>query len=128
MKLTCCLECRYDFFYKNGVPRWRGTGYYYSRFRPGLGVRRQFIFFYASILTWAAQTVLVFLAVLSTGLHYVIQRINYKRDLARIEYIISQAKQAAWGPKLLPVGGRRKVGFLCHFRRICLIQYMIRSK
>ena len=29
---------RYDFFYKNGVPRWRGTGYYYSRFRPGLGV------------------------------------------------------------------------------------------
>lgn len=31
--------CSYDFFYKNGVPRWRGTGYYYSRFRPGLGVR-----------------------------------------------------------------------------------------
>jgi len=30
---------RYDFFYKNGVPRWRGTGYYYARFRPGLGVR-----------------------------------------------------------------------------------------
>jgi hypothetical protein len=29
---------RYDFFYKNGVPKWRGTGYYYSRFRPGLGV------------------------------------------------------------------------------------------
>lgn len=29
---------RYDFFYKNGVPRWRGTGYYYARFRPGLGV------------------------------------------------------------------------------------------
>ena len=29
----------YDFFYKNGVPKWRGTGYYYSRFRPGLGVR-----------------------------------------------------------------------------------------
>jgi DnaJ homolog subfamily C member 1 len=30
---------RYDFFYKNGVPKWRGTGYYYDRFRPGLGVR-----------------------------------------------------------------------------------------
>ena len=29
----------YDFFYKNGVPVWRGTVYYYSRFRPGLGVR-----------------------------------------------------------------------------------------
>lgn len=117
-----CLERRYDFFYKNGVPRWRGTGYYYSRFRPGLGVRRQSFFFYANILICAAQTVLVFLAVLSTGLHYVIQRINYKRDLARIEYIISQAKQAAWGPKLLPAGGRRKVGFLCHFRQMSYSQ------
>ena len=29
---------RYDFFYKNGVPKWRGTGYYYSRFRPGIWV------------------------------------------------------------------------------------------
>jgi len=53
--------------------------------------------------------VLVFLTVLSTGLHYVIQRMNYKRDLARVEHIISQAKQAAWGPKMLPVGSRRKV-------------------
>ena len=39
----CCSQAltffnRYDFFYKNGVPKWRGTGYYYSRFRPGLGV------------------------------------------------------------------------------------------
>ena len=32
------MEDSYDFFYKNGVPKWRGTGYYYSRFRPGLGV------------------------------------------------------------------------------------------
>jgi DnaJ family protein C protein 1 len=31
---------RYDFFYKNGVPKWRGTGYYYARFRPGVGVRQ----------------------------------------------------------------------------------------
>jgi hypothetical protein len=35
---------RYDFFYKNGVPKWRGTGYYYSRFRPGLGVSFEFPF------------------------------------------------------------------------------------
>ncbi|KAI0005026.1 DnaJ-domain-containing protein [Russula compacta] len=82
---------RYDFFYKNGVPRWRGTGYYYSRFRPGIG------------------TVLVFLTVLSTGLHYVIQRMNYKRDLERIEQILGQAKLAAWGPKMIPVGSRRKI-------------------
>ncbi len=52
MRLICKIR-RYDFFYKNGVPRWRGTGYYYSRFRPGLGVRRQFTFFYTVVLTWA---------------------------------------------------------------------------
>ncbi|KAJ1914246.1 hypothetical protein IWQ60_008879 [Tieghemiomyces parasiticus] len=27
---------RYDFFMRNGVPVWRGTGYFYSRYRPGL--------------------------------------------------------------------------------------------
>ncbi|KAI0268247.1 DnaJ-domain-containing protein [Gloeopeniophorella convolvens] len=82
---------RYDFFYKNGVPRWRGTGYYYSRFRPGLG------------------TVLVFLTILTSGLHYVVQRMNYKRDLARIEHILEQARSTAWGPKMIPLGNRRKV-------------------
>ncbi|KAG5342539.1 hypothetical protein C0989_000667 [Termitomyces sp. Mn162] len=64
---------RYDFFYKNGVPKWRGTGYYYSRFRPGLG------------------------------------KMNYKRDLARIDTIRQQAKSAAWGPKAIPLEGQRKV-------------------
>ena len=28
---------RYDHFLQNGFPTWRGTGYYYERFRPGLG-------------------------------------------------------------------------------------------
>lgn len=40
----------YDFFYKNGVPKWRGTGYYYSRFRPGLGVRNVFFSFKLYVL------------------------------------------------------------------------------
>jgi curved DNA-binding protein CbpA len=82
---------RYDFFYKNGVPRWRGTGYYYARFRPGLG------------------TVLIFLTTLTTGLHYLVQHLNFKRDLTRIEHILEQAKLAAWGPKMIPSGRRRKV-------------------
>ncbi|KAG6821629.1 hypothetical protein H0H93_000138 [Arthromyces matolae] len=82
---------RYDFFYKNGVPKWRGTGYYYSRFRPGLG------------------TVVTFLIVLTSGLHYMVQRMNYKRDLERIERFRQQAKAAAWGPKGIPVEGQRKV-------------------
>ncbi|CAA7259842.1 unnamed protein product [Cyclocybe aegerita] len=82
---------RYDFFYKNGVPKWRGTGYYYSRFRPGVG------------------SVLVFLTILTSGLQYVVQRFNYKKDLARIEVIVGKAKAAAWGPKMIPVNGQRKV-------------------
>ncbi|TDL29572.1 DnaJ-domain-containing protein [Rickenella mellea] len=82
---------RYDFFYKNGVPKWRGTGYYYSRYRPGLG------------------SVLSFLIILSSGLQYVVQRLNYKNDLARIERFVGEARLAAWGPKMLPLEGRRKV-------------------
>ncbi|KAK0230900.1 DnaJ-domain-containing protein [Armillaria fumosa] len=82
---------RYDFFYKNGVPKWRGTGYYYSRFRPGLG------------------SVLVFLTVLTSSLQYIIQKMNYRRDLERIERIRQDARSAAWGPKMIPVEGQRKV-------------------
>ncbi|KAI9448023.1 DnaJ-domain-containing protein [Lactarius indigo] len=72
-------------------PRWRGTGYYYSRFRPGLG------------------TVVIFLTTLTTGLHYIVQHLNFKRDLARIEHIVGQAKLVAWGPKMIPSSSRRKV-------------------
>ncbi|OUM61668.1 hypothetical protein PIROE2DRAFT_32618, partial [Piromyces sp. E2] len=27
---------RYDYFLKVGVPKWRGTGYYYSRYKPSI--------------------------------------------------------------------------------------------
>ncbi|KAI9001034.1 DnaJ-domain-containing protein [Trametes punicea] len=82
---------RYDFFYKNGVPRWRGTGYYYSRFRPGLG------------------SVLIFLVILTSGLQYLVQKMNYNRDLKRIHEIRDQARAAAWGAKMTPLEGQRKV-------------------
>ncbi|KAF8529191.1 DnaJ domain-containing protein, partial [Hysterangium stoloniferum] len=82
---------RYDFFYKNGVPKWRGTGYYYSRFRPGLG------------------TVIIFLIILTSSLQYLVQRMNYKRDLARIQHFVTKARLAAWGPKLIRIETRRKV-------------------
>jgi len=65
--------------------------------------------------------VLAFLVVLSSGLHYVVQRMNYKRDLARIEYILSQAKLAAWGPKMIPTGSRRKVRLLRQFIEMYLV-------
>ncbi|TFL05859.1 DnaJ domain-containing protein [Pterulicium gracile] len=82
---------RYDFFYKNGVPRWKGSGYFYSRYRPGLG------------------TVLVFLVVLTSGLQYLIQGIKYKQDVVRIEKIVGDAKTAAWGNRNAPLEGQRKV-------------------
>ncbi|KAJ7682708.1 DnaJ domain-containing protein [Mycena polygramma] len=82
---------RYDFFYKNGVPTWRGTGYYYSRFRPGLG------------------SVFVFLILVTSGFHYIVQHINYRNDSVRIERFVKEAQLAAWGPKLVPIEGQRKV-------------------
>ncbi|KAJ8519393.1 hypothetical protein ONZ45_g3663 [Pleurotus djamor] len=84
-------RARYDFFYKNGVPKWRGTGYYYSRFRPGLG------------------TVLVFLTILSCGLQYIIQHMSYGNHLKRIEHIVQEARLAAWGPKMIPGEGEKRV-------------------
>ena len=30
------LKRRYDYFYTKGFPKWKGTGYYYSKFRPGV--------------------------------------------------------------------------------------------
>ncbi|KAF7977442.1 hypothetical protein HWV62_3607 [Athelia sp. TMB] len=82
---------RYDHFYKNGVPRWRGTGYYYSRWRPGM------------------LEVSIFLISLTSLLQYIVQRMTYKADLQRIEKIVSEAKLAAWGPKMIPVQGSRKI-------------------
>ncbi|KAF8339033.1 uncharacterized protein EI90DRAFT_3118093 [Cantharellus anzutake] len=67
------------------------TGYYYSRFRPGLG------------------SVLIFLAFLSSGIQYIILRINQKRDLKRVGRLIRLGKAAAYGPKGIPIEGKRKV-------------------
>ncbi|KAG8901869.1 hypothetical protein FRC01_009725 [Tulasnella sp. 417] len=82
---------RYDFFFKNGVPRWRGTGYYYSRYRPGLG------------------SVVVFLVMVSSGLQLVVQKMNYKKDLERIDRFRIKARTAAWGVRMIPQPGAKKV-------------------
>lgn len=50
-----------------------------------------------------------FLVLLTSGLHYLVQRIQYKSDLARVERFVRDARAAAWGPKLVPLEGRRKV-------------------
>ena len=53
----------------------------------------------------------------TSAFQYVVQKMNYKRDSERVEKIIQDAKAAAWGPKMIPVEGQRKVR---HFSRfIC---------
>lgn len=65
---------RYNFFYKNGVPRWRGTGYLYSRFRPGLG------------------TVIIVLSLIAAGMQYIAGQINYHQEKKKILQFIADAR------------------------------------
>ncbi|KAE8414933.1 hypothetical protein BDV36DRAFT_264046 [Aspergillus pseudocaelatus] len=74
---------RYDYFLKNGFPKWKGTGYYYSRFRPGLG----------SVLTG------LFLA-FGGGAHYAALVLSWKRQREFVDRYIRQARRAAWGDEL----------------------------
>lgn len=71
---------RYDHFLKNGFPLWKGTGYYYSRFRPGLG----------SVLVG------LFL-VFGGGAHYAALVLGWKRQREFVDRYIRQARRAAWG-------------------------------
>ncbi|KAJ2613056.1 hypothetical protein EV177_002691 [Coemansia sp. RSA 1804] len=60
---------RYNFFRKNGVPVWRGTGYLYRRWRPGFG------------------TVLAGLVVFASGMQYLFHYLSYWRAQERIRAI-----------------------------------------
>ncbi|KAJ5996561.1 hypothetical protein N7499_007121 [Penicillium canescens] len=71
---------RYDHFLRHGFPLWKGTGYYYSRFRPGLG----------SVL---AGLFLVF----GGGAHYAALILGWKRQREFVDRYIRQARRAAWG-------------------------------
>ena len=71
---------RYDFFLRNGFPKWRGTGYYYARFRPGLG------------------SVLVGLFIFGGGLsHYAAMYISWQRQKEFAERYVRNARKSAWG-------------------------------
>jgi hypothetical protein len=71
---------RYDYFLNNGFPAWRGTGYYYQRFRPGLG------------------TVLTGLFVfVGGGMHYLALYLGWKRQREFVERYIKHARRMAWG-------------------------------
>ncbi|POY70741.1 hypothetical protein BMF94_6151 [Rhodotorula taiwanensis] len=82
---------RYDHFYDNGVPKWRGTGYYYSRYRPGLGA------------------VLAGLTVFSCFVHYIFLYLTFRVAKLRIGQFRIQALEAAWGPTKKPLAGRKRL-------------------
>lgn len=71
---------RYDFFLQHGFPTWRGTGYYYSRYRPGIG----------TVLTG------LFLVV-GGAAHYFALITSYKRQREFMERYIKHARKTAWG-------------------------------
>lgn len=71
---------RYDHFLSNGFPAWRGTGYYYQRFRPGLG----------SVLVG------LFIA-FGGGAHYAALYLGWKRQREFVERYIKHARRMAWG-------------------------------
>lgn len=87
------LKRRYDYFLSNGFPKWKGTGYYYSRFRPGLGF-----------------TLLVLYVLVST-LQYISLKISRKQDFKRIVALKSEVKTQAWGGSYIPPldGSARRV-------------------
>ena len=78
---------RYDHFLHNGFPKWRGTGYYYSRFRPGL------------------FSTLLGLFVFGGGLaHYGALVLSWKRQREFVERYIRHARKTAWGDESGIVG------------------------
>lgn len=81
--LTGVERDRYDHFLANGFPTWKGTGYYYSRYRPGLG------------------TVLIGVFIAGGGgFHYLALYMGWKRQREFIERYIKFARHAAWGDNL----------------------------
>ncbi|KAL4783494.1 hypothetical protein BJX76DRAFT_329863 [Aspergillus varians] len=74
---------RYDYFMKNGFPKWKGTGYYYSRFRPGLG-----------------SVLIGLFLVFGGGAHYGALVLSWKRQRDFVDRYIRQARRAAWGDEL----------------------------
>jgi len=71
---------RYDFFLDHGFPKWRGTGYYYQRYRPGVGV------------------VLIGLFVVGGGFaHYGALLLGWKRQRDFANKYIRDARKLAWG-------------------------------
>ncbi len=72
---------RYDHFVAAGFPKWRNNGYFYERYRPGLG---------AVIVGVVLATMLVEVAISS---------LTTKQERAKIERLKMSARLVAWGPR-----------------------------
>ncbi|KAF1943646.1 DNAJ domain-containing protein [Clathrospora elynae] len=78
---------RYDHFLKNGFPAWRGSGYYYERFRPGLG-----------------SVIIGLLIVMGGGFHYFALLMGWRRRREFVERYIRHARKTAWGDETVIPG------------------------
>jgi len=74
---------RYDHFLSNGFPKWKGTGYYYARFRPGLGLVLTGLFIFVG-----------------GGGHWLALYLSWKRQQEFVGRYIRFARNAAWGENL----------------------------
>jgi curved DNA-binding protein CbpA len=74
---------RYDHFLSNGFPKWKGTGYYYARFRPGLGSVLAGLFIFVG-----------------GGGHWLALYMSWKRQQEFVGRYIKFARHAAWGDNL----------------------------
>lgn len=70
---------RYDHFLNYGFPKWKGTGYYYARFRPGLG----------SVLIG------LFIFVGGAG-HWIVLYLSWKRRKEFINRYVTYARHAVF--------------------------------
>jgi hypothetical protein len=67
----------------NGFPTWKGTEYYYNRYRPGLGTVMVGLFLFAG-----------------GGAHYLALYMGWKRQREFVERYIRFARHAAWGENM----------------------------
>ncbi|CBQ67728.1 conserved hypothetical protein [Sporisorium reilianum SRZ2] len=72
---------RYDHFLKAGFPKWRQNGYFYERYRPGLG------------------SVVAGIVLFSMAVEVGISKLNSGQERRKIERLKMSARLVAWGPR-----------------------------
>ncbi|SPO20903.1 related to ERJ5 - Type I membrane protein preserves the folding capacity of the endoplasmic reticulum [Ustilago trichophora] len=72
---------RYDHFLSKGFPKWRQNGYFYERYRPGLG------------------SVVVGIVLFSMMVEVGISRLTSGQERTKIERLKMSARLVAWGPR-----------------------------